>query len=101
MITSLVILGQPVGAVIFLAFLTQNPIVIGAVIVVYVVAYVLVHKTWTPFTSSSRTARSTMLWVGLHRLRSSPGARRKNRVAGRWVLGSSCGLHFDSASRSA
>lgn len=44
MITSLVILGQPVGAVIFLAFLTQNPIVIGAVIVVYVVAYVLVHK---------------------------------------------------------
>jgi PTS system galactitol-specific IIC component len=44
MITSLVIMGQPVGAIIFLAFLTQNPVVIGAVIVVYVVCYILVHK---------------------------------------------------------
>ena len=47
MVTSLVILGQPVGAIIFLAFLTQNPIIIGAVIVVYVICYVLVHKNMT------------------------------------------------------
>ena len=47
MVTSLVILGQPVGAIIFLAFLTQNPIIIGAVVVVYVVCYVLVHKNMT------------------------------------------------------
>lgn len=44
MVTSLVILGQPVGAIIFLAFLSQNPIFIGAVIVVYIIAYILVHK---------------------------------------------------------
>ena len=47
MVTSLVILGQPVGAIIFLAFLTQNPIIIGAVVVVYVNCYVLVHKNMT------------------------------------------------------
>lgn len=47
MVTSLVILGQPVGAIIFLAFLTQNPIIIGAVVVVYVICYVLVHKNMT------------------------------------------------------
>ena len=44
MVTSLVILGQPVGALIFLAFLSQNFVIIGAVIVLYVVCYVLVHK---------------------------------------------------------
>jgi len=44
MITSLVILGQPVGAIIFLAFLSQNPIIIGVVLVVYVASYFLVHK---------------------------------------------------------
>ncbi|WP_130811281.1 PTS transporter subunit IIC [Olsenella sp. Marseille-P4559] len=44
MITSLVILGQPVGAIIFMAFLSQNPITIAAVVAVYVVCYILVHK---------------------------------------------------------
>ena len=44
MITSLVILGQPVGAIIFLAFLSQNPVIIAIVIVVYAVCYILVHK---------------------------------------------------------
>lgn len=44
MITSLVILGQPVGALIFLAFLSQNPLIIGLVLVLYVVCYILVHK---------------------------------------------------------
>lgn len=44
MVTSLVILGQPVGALIFLAFLSKNFVIIGAVIVLYVVCYVLVHK---------------------------------------------------------
>lgn len=44
MITSLVILGQPVGGLIFLAFLSQNPVIIGAVVVAYVACYVLVHK---------------------------------------------------------
>lgn len=44
MITSLCILGHPVGAVIFLAFLSQNPIFIGIVVAVYVAAYVIVHK---------------------------------------------------------
>lgn len=44
MITSLVILGQPVGAIIFMAFLSQNPIIIALVVAVYVVCYFLVHK---------------------------------------------------------
>ena len=44
MITSLVILGQPVGAIIFLAFLSQSPLLIGLVLVVYAICYLLVHK---------------------------------------------------------
>lgn len=44
MVTSLVILGQPVGAIIFLAFLSQNYVIIAAVVVVYAVCYFLVHK---------------------------------------------------------
>lgn len=44
MITSLVILGQPVGAIIFLAFASQSPIWIGLVIAVYVVCYILMRK---------------------------------------------------------
>lgn len=44
MITSLVIMAQPVAAVIFLAFQSQNPIFIGLVIVVYIVCYVLLRK---------------------------------------------------------
>lgn len=44
MITSLVILGQPVGAIIFMAFLSQNPVIIAIVIAAYAVCYVLVHK---------------------------------------------------------
>ncbi|QEY34723.1 PTS galactitol transporter subunit IIC [Caproiciproducens galactitolivorans] len=44
MITSFIILGQPVGALIFMAFLSQNPIAIAAVIIIYVVCYVFVRK---------------------------------------------------------
>ena len=43
-VTSLIILGQPLGALIFLAFLSQNMLLIGLVVVIYIVAYVLVHK---------------------------------------------------------
>lgn len=44
MITSFCMLGHPVAAIIFLAFLSQNPVIIGAVIIVYIVAYIFVHK---------------------------------------------------------
>ncbi len=44
MITSFIILGQPVGAIIFMAFLSQNPIAIAAVIVVYIACYIFVRK---------------------------------------------------------
>lgn len=44
MITSFIILGQPVGALIFMAFLSQNPIAIAAVLAVYVACYVFVRK---------------------------------------------------------
>ena len=48
MITSLVILGQPVGALIFMAFASQSPIWIGLVVVLYVVCYVLMRKYKEP-----------------------------------------------------
>jgi PTS system galactitol-specific IIC component len=44
MITCFVILGQPVPAVFFMIFNTQNPVLIGLSIVVYAVSYVLVRK---------------------------------------------------------
>ena len=44
MVTSLVILGQPFAAIVFMAFLTQNPVAIVAVVAVYVVAYLFCHK---------------------------------------------------------
>lgn len=47
MVTSFIILGQPVGAIIFMAFLSQNPIAIAAVIVVYIFAYIFVRKNRT------------------------------------------------------
>lgn len=47
MITSFIILGQPVGALIFMAFLSKNPIAIGAVIVVYIFCYIFVRKNRT------------------------------------------------------
>lgn len=43
MITSFVILGQPIPALIFMAFKTQNPFIIGAVVIVYVIGYFLVR----------------------------------------------------------
>ncbi|MFU9915672.1 PTS transporter subunit IIC [Fannyhessea vaginae] len=44
MITSIGILGQPIATVVFLAFLSRNPIFIGIIVIVYVVAYIFVHK---------------------------------------------------------
>lgn len=44
MITSFIILGQPVGALIFMAFLSKNPIAIGAVVVAYIFCYIFVRK---------------------------------------------------------
>lgn len=44
MITSLVILGQPIGALVFMAFLSRNFVLIGAVVLIYIVAYIFVHK---------------------------------------------------------
>ncbi len=48
MITSLVILGQPVGAIIFLAFASENPILIGLTVLVYIICYVLMRKYKEP-----------------------------------------------------
>jgi PTS system galactitol-specific IIC component len=47
LITSLLILAQPLAAVIFLAFLSQNPIFIGLVVFVYVIGYALLRKNKT------------------------------------------------------
>lgn len=47
MVTSFIILGQPVGALIFMAFLSQNPIAITAVIAVYIFCYIFVRKNRT------------------------------------------------------
>lgn len=47
MVTSFIILGQPVGAIIFMAFLSQNPIAIAAVIAVYIFCYIFVRKNRT------------------------------------------------------
>ncbi len=44
MVTSLIIIGQPIGYLTFKIFATQNPIAIVALVVVYAVAYVLVRK---------------------------------------------------------
>lgn len=44
MVTSLIIIGQPIGYLTFLIFSTQNPILIGLLVVVYAVCYVLVRK---------------------------------------------------------
>ena len=44
MVTSFIIIGQPVGYLTFLIFSTQNPILIGLLVVVYAVCYVLVRK---------------------------------------------------------
>jgi PTS system galactitol-specific IIC component len=44
MITSFVILGQPVPAIFFLIFNTRNPILIAAAVAVYAVSYGLVRK---------------------------------------------------------
>lgn len=43
-ITSLLILAQPLAGVIFLAFLSQNPLFISLVVLVYIVGYVLLKK---------------------------------------------------------
>lgn len=48
MITSFVILGQPVGAIIFLAFASRNPLLIGLTVAVYVVCYLLMRKYKEP-----------------------------------------------------
>ena len=44
MITSFNILGKPLMGLIFLAFLSQNPILIGIAIAVYLVCFVLYKK---------------------------------------------------------
>jgi PTS system galactitol-specific IIC component len=44
MVTSLIIIGQPIGYLTFLIFATQNPILIGLLVVVYAICYVLVRK---------------------------------------------------------
>jgi PTS system galactitol-specific IIC component len=44
MVTSLIIIGQPIGYLTFLIFASQNPILIGLLVVVYAVSYVLVRK---------------------------------------------------------
>lgn len=44
MITSFCMLGHSVAAIIFLAFLSQNPVIIGAVVVVYIGSYIFAHK---------------------------------------------------------
>jgi PTS system galactitol-specific IIC component len=44
MITSFVILGQPIPALLFLVFNTKNPILIAIVVVIYAIAYALVRK---------------------------------------------------------
>ncbi|MBV4439425.1 PTS galactitol transporter subunit IIC [Clostridium tyrobutyricum] len=43
-ITSLLILAQPLAGVIFLAFLSQNPVLIGLVVVAYLLGYVIFRK---------------------------------------------------------
>lgn len=47
MITSFGMLGQPLAAIIFFMFLTQNPLWIGLAIVLYILGYVLVRKNRT------------------------------------------------------
>jgi PTS system galactitol-specific IIC component len=44
MITSFVILGQPIPALLFLVFNTKNPVLIALVVIIYAVAYALVRK---------------------------------------------------------
>lgn len=44
MVTSLIIIGQPIGFLTFKIFASQNPIAIIALVVVYAVCYVLVRK---------------------------------------------------------
>jgi PTS system galactitol-specific IIC component len=44
MITSFVILGQPIPALFFLIFNTRNPVFIAIAVIVYAVGYVLVRK---------------------------------------------------------
>jgi PTS system galactitol-specific IIC component len=44
LITSFVILGQPVPALFFLVFNTQNPVLIALAFVFYAAAYVLLKK---------------------------------------------------------
>lgn len=44
MVTSFIIIGQPVGYLTFLVFASQSPILIGALVVVYAAAYLFVRK---------------------------------------------------------
>lgn len=44
MITSFLILGQPVPALLFMAFATKSPILIGILVLAYAASYVLVRK---------------------------------------------------------
>lgn len=44
LITSLVILGQPFAALIFLPFVLKSPLYIGILLVVYVISYILMKK---------------------------------------------------------
>lgn len=44
MVTSFIIIGQPIGYLTFLIFASQNPILIGLLVVAYAAAYVLVRK---------------------------------------------------------
>lgn len=44
MVTSFIIIGQPIGYLTFLIFASQNPILIALLVAVYAVSYVLIRK---------------------------------------------------------